>query len=386
MRVQVRKIDVKRLMRDEKGYILILALLVLVVVGLISGPVLSYMVSGLRAGHIFETGAAELYAADAGVEDAFWRIQNYPPASYPYPYPEPLIVNDKSVDVVINRTTIVETACYKEYSFHILSTATDTDGSKTKIEAYINGTIVSANYSGLLNQIVTSQNETDIAKKVTLVYPPGNGPVQNYTGDWPTPAVIENYYWRDVKNVTPYGSNTIDINGINTEKGPLYRDGALIIKNSDNKKAATLKLTGTLYITGQTEIGNTEQDFVLDLNGQTIFVSDNTTDNQKALIIGSRCTIQGPGVIMAVGDINFQPKAQVTTNPVFVLSVSGTTTMQPSGNFYGALAGSVEVEIQQGTNPTITYPTGGFGTLLNFPQGDVVAGSYSILSWEVSRL
>ena len=60
MRVQVRKIGVKRLVRGEKGYILILALLVLVVVGLISGPVLSYMVGGLRAGHVFETGAAEL--------------------------------------------------------------------------------------------------------------------------------------------------------------------------------------------------------------------------------------------------------------------------------------------------------------------------------------
>ena len=62
----------KTLIKGEKGYVLIAALLVLVILGLISGPLLSYMVSGLKAGHVFETGAAELYAADAGVQDAIW--------------------------------------------------------------------------------------------------------------------------------------------------------------------------------------------------------------------------------------------------------------------------------------------------------------------------
>jgi Tfp pilus assembly protein PilX len=90
----------RRLIRNEKGYILLLALLVLLVVGLISGPLLSYMVSGLRAGHTFETGAAELYAADAGVEDAVWRIPNvglcpgYPSTTYNI-----TDVNGKSVEV-----------------------------------------------------------------------------------------------------------------------------------------------------------------------------------------------------------------------------------------------------------------------------------------------
>lgn len=386
------KIGVKRLIRDEKGYILILALLVLVVVGLISGPVLSYMVSGLRAGHIFETGAAELYAADAGAEDAFWKIQNDPPASYPYSYPEPLSVNDKSVDVVINRTTIVETACYREYSYHILSNATSADGSGTRIQAYINSTIVSLNYSGILNQIITSLGEIDLkGVGVTLTYPEGNGPDDYYKGSWPdTPEQVANFadfYWQCVKDAVPYTSSALDVKDYAAAGiGPFYRNGKLDIVNS-GVAGSTLRLNGVVYITRDTTIGQTGTDFTLDLNGQTIFVSSDTAGNKKALIVGGKCTIIGPGAIIAIGDVYFAPKGDVGGNeePVFVLSVSGTTLLQPSGDFYGAIAGSVEVEVKQGTTPSITYPTGGFGTLLNFPQGDVVAGSYSILSWEVSR-
>jgi Tfp pilus assembly protein PilX len=395
MRGERRKIAVNRLVRDERGYILILALLVLVLVGLISGPVLSYMVSGLRAGHVFETGAAELYAADAGVEDAVLKIQlqddevknlscgsgNHS-LTYPKSGDPPLEVNGKNVVVTITWThNTTNTVNYR-----VESIATG-DGSGTKIDAYVTGVSKWGDYAGLLNQIVTSQNETDIAKKVTLNYTAGHGPVENYTGAWPKPQELESFYWQDVKNVTAYPSDTIDINGVNTTIGPLYRNGGLTIINSDNNHATTLELTGTLYITGNTLIGTTKHEFTLDLNGNTIFVASNSTGTgQQALSIGTEVDIKGPGCIVAVGDINFAPKSQVTTDPVFVLSVVGTTTMQPSGNFYGALAGSVDVEIQQGTNPTINYPTGGFDNYdLNFLSG-IQQLIYSIASWEVSRL
>jgi hypothetical protein len=70
-----RKIDIKRLIRDEKGYALVLAIILLLISGLIIAPLLSFMGTGLLVGEVHEKRTAELYAADAGVEDAIWEIQ-----------------------------------------------------------------------------------------------------------------------------------------------------------------------------------------------------------------------------------------------------------------------------------------------------------------------
>jgi hypothetical protein len=379
----VRKIAVKRLIRDEKGQTLILVLILLAVGALIIAPLLNYMGTGLLAGRVYEKKAVELYAADAGAEDAVWKIQHN--VDIPSGCSNDLTrnytitdVNGKSVTFTITRANNVT------LTYHVISTATG-DGSGTKIDAYVTGTYQYGNFAGLLNQIVTSQNGYDIANKVTLNYSAGCGPVANYTGDWPTPADLEGFYWQDVKNATPYTSSTLDAKNY-AQIGPLFRDGPLNIVNT-GASGLTLALNGTVYITGDTDITpNTEM--TLDLNGKTIFVSSNTTGNQKALIIGGKCNIKGPGVIVAVGDINFQPKSQIGQDqgPIFILSVLGTTTVQPSGNIYGAIAGSIDVYVQQGEQPTITYPQGGFGSSdLNFPTG-IQYLFYRIASWEVKPL
>lgn len=224
------------------------------------------------------------------------------------------------------------------------------------------------NYSDILESIITSQGEIDSYEKMNLIYPEGHGPVENYTGAWPTPGELALFYWQDVEDQTPYGSNTIDLNGANVQLGPLYRDGTLEIMNSSSTPA-TLTLAGTTYITGDTLIGIIGKDLTLDLNGQTIFVASDTAGVQKALLIGGQVSIQGPGCIIAVGDIYSAPKQQVTTDPIFVLSVSGTILLQPGGDLYGAVAGSIDVEVKSGEEPTITFPTDGFGSLnLNFPD------------------
>ena len=371
----------RRLIRGEKGYILIAALLVLVVVGLISGPVLSYMVSGLRAGHVFETGAAELYAADAGVEDAVWKIQNQ--VDIPTGCGGDLSrsynisgVNGKKVDFTITRANNVTQI------YHVVSTATG-DGSGTEIDAYVIGTSVYGDFSGITNNVITSQG------KITLqpgaeVYPPEgeeHGPEDYYGGDWPTAEEICAWYFEDVADLTPYPSGTIDLAGVNKNLGPIYRAGTLDIKNTSNTPA-TLTLDGTIYITGDTLIGTTGKDFTLDLNGHTIFVASNTV--KYALNIGGKCQIVGPGVIIAVGGVYFQPKVPVgMTDPIFIMSVEATTFIQPNGDFYGSVAGSVEVQLQPGSS--LNYPEEGFG-VLNFPGCTEGRFVYSIASWEVSRL
>ena len=391
------KVAVKRLARDEKGQALIIALILLVVSGLIAAPLLAYMNTGLTAGGVYERKADELYAADAGVEDAIWKIQHQISevqelscggGSKSWSYPEdddpPFDVNDKSVHVTITSVNVVENITF---SYHVESTAIGGD-SGTKIDAYINGNNKYGDYAGMLNQILTSQGEIDVAEKVILDYPEGSEPYDYYLDDWPTGEELAQFYQEADIGYEDYYSSTIDINGIDQEVGPLYSDieDLFTIKNSSNTPA-TLTLAGTLYVTGQTAIGSTGKDFTLDLNGQTIFVSDNTTGNQKALIMGGKCAVKGPGVIIAVGDVEFKPESQVGEEegggPVFILSVAGTTTLRPSGNIYGAIAGSVEVYVQAGEEPTITYPDGGFGESdLSFPIG-VKYLVYIIASWEV---
>jgi len=365
----------KRLIKDEKGQTLIMALILLVIGGLIIAPLLSYMGTGLITGGVYERKADELYAADAGVEDAIWKIQQgiglclYQSKNYTITN-----VNGKKVDVTITYTHEDE----QGVAYLIESTATG-DRSGTEIEAYVIGTTVYGDFSGITDNVITSQGEIDIKGLVT----PSEGehaPAANYTGAWPTADEIAAWYFEDVEDEEPYDSDTLDLYGVNRERGPLYRIGTLEIKNSLNPEA-TLTLTGTIYITGDTLI-NPTKDLIIDLNGHTIFVASNSSDPQKALEIGGKVTIIGPGAIIAVGDIYFAPDGDVGGNeePVFVFSISGETLLQPGGDFYGSVAGSVEVTLQPGTS--LNFPETGFG-VLNFPGCTAGRFIYTIASWEV---
>jgi len=368
-----------------------LVLILLTVGGLVLAPLLGLMSTGLLAGQVYEMKTDELYAADAGVEDAVWKIDNQVDEvkylycgggnhswSYPEPGDPPLEVNGKSVDVTI---TWVD-----NFTYRVESIATG-NISGTNVTAYITGVSKWGDYSGLLDHILTSPGEIDVAQKVILEYPDGADPYAHYTDPWPEPWELKEFCGEQVEDGIRYYSNTvIDIGGINTTLGPLYVDGELSILNSSNTPA-TLTLNGTIYATGQTEIGTTGKDFTLFLNGQTVFVSSNVTGNEYAITIGGKCILQGPGAIVAIGDIEFKPKSQIGaeegTGPIFVLSVIGTSYLQPGGHVYGSIAGKVEVYIQQGEDPTITYPTGGFDEdSLNFLTG-IRKLVYSMATWEV---
>lgn len=62
--------------RDEKGQALILVLILLLLAGLIMGPLLAFMSTGLKAGQVHEKKMHEFYAADAGIEDGLWHLQS----------------------------------------------------------------------------------------------------------------------------------------------------------------------------------------------------------------------------------------------------------------------------------------------------------------------
>jgi hypothetical protein len=129
------KIAVKRILRTEKGAAMVLALILLLVGGLFSAPLLSYMGTGLLEGEVYENRTDQLYAADAGVEDAIWNIDNEVPevTGLSYCYPDWSYnmsdVNGKSLEITI---TWVNNLTYR-----VVSTATGDNNSHTQVESYV---------------------------------------------------------------------------------------------------------------------------------------------------------------------------------------------------------------------------------------------------------
>jgi len=389
----------------EKGQVMILSLILLVVGGLVITPLLSYMGSGLKVGQTYEKQMDKLYAADSGVEDAIWNLQDYerlkgliqefdpdyvPPSGWdnwtPADYDWPLLyeltgeINSKDVGVTID---YVDDKTYK-----ITSTGSEGDSSTT-VEAFI--TTRFGDYSGILQHVITSQDSYDVHKNVTINPPDPNhenGPVEYYSGPWPTPEELAAYYGLDVINESPYSSDTLDVKDyVATGIGPLYRDGTLSIVNTGAGlgELQSVLLKDTLYITGDTLIGTTDHEFWLDLNGNTIFVeSDTVGQHNFALEIGGKCTLTGSGCIIAVGNIKFQPNLQCGEDDyVLVMTLIGETLMWPSGNFYGTLAGGLSVEVDSGQTPLIQWnplPVGG----VNFPGGGNENIIWGIATWEIS--
>jgi Tfp pilus assembly protein PilX len=62
--------------RSERGYVLAWVMILMLVSGLVIGPFLQLMMTGLRASQSTADGIQGFYAADSGIEDAIYRIQN----------------------------------------------------------------------------------------------------------------------------------------------------------------------------------------------------------------------------------------------------------------------------------------------------------------------
>jgi cytoskeletal protein CcmA (bactofilin family) len=276
-------------------------------------------------------------------------------------------------------------------TFKINSTATDLDtGSSTTIKSYDNILY----FGDFMDNAITSisdvelQPNTDVTGDVHY-----NGELVNHGGNidgdlitdpiegWPTAEQLHDYYWPHVKDLDPpwyeYPNATIDLKDTGSIPLGLYRVGDLTITNTGSAGAA-LQLFGTVYVTGNLEFQQTgNKDYEIHLSGQTIYVEGNID------FPSDRCTVYGDGCIIAVGDIDFQPSMQSEEDDfVFVMSVEGTVNFQPSGDFYGSIAGNINVNLQPGSNLVWTGPP----PTLKYPGSDSSENNViqAILTWEIS--
>jgi hypothetical protein len=372
-----RKIIMKRLVRGEKGYILIAALLVLVLVGLISGPLLSYMVSGLKAGHTFETGAAELYAADAGVQDAVLRIPKLGlcPAQNTTHY---IIsdVNGKSIDVTVTLTNNVTGAL----TYKITSTAVTYDGgntaalaSGTTVESYLQFT--PGGELNIFSGALASQTSIDLKKGSTI-----NGDVyscsgttlkhDDISGNWTYqgcgqfPKQPENVAFANAMKTLAMAGGTV--NGLtidsDTSLGPKYINGDLYIS-----KDVTVTITGVVYVTGTIDA---KKEFTL--AGCGVIVAEGDIYLSKIAGFGSNCD----SMIMSLnGDITFKKEATVNA---LVYAPNGAVSFDMGATIYG---GVVAESIQADMNGSFTYVQRS-----NWDLPGQLPGAYAIETYDVSRL
>jgi len=397
----------KRLVREERGNVLILVLVLLVVGGLVLTPLLGLMSTGLTSGQVYEQHTHRLYAADAGVEEAIWRIRYDPPESYPYHYPEPLVVDNKTVDVTIFSLDDPAT-CEDELRYRILSTVITGDGggtaavvNSTTIDAYLAVTYM--NFSSLLDYAIVSDSSIEIQPNVYVdgdVWLPDeqeldnkgtvNGTIDDFVHDGvtltlPTSEQLSAYYSRYVEGAPDPGPS-IDVQ-YTKAIGPCDRKGDLAVDNTGAPD--TLFLEATVYVRGNLQFKQpgASKNYTIDLNGQTIFVEGSIEFPAQGV------SISGSGCIIAVGDILFQPG--IISNPdyfVLVMSIEGTVTFQPSGDFTGCVVGDFEVEVQPG-DPTADFTLQWIspeGQELDFPMGvgDVnelpPTTGVSVESWEIN--
>ena len=73
---------------SQKGQVLVLVLIFMLVGSLVIAPLLGYMATGVKTGLVFQSKTDELYAADSGIEDGTWMIKygNLDTLTSPAPY------------------------------------------------------------------------------------------------------------------------------------------------------------------------------------------------------------------------------------------------------------------------------------------------------------
>ena len=340
----------KLLKNRQSGQALVLALILLALGSLIIVPILNLAGTSLNYHSVVQRNTLETYAADAGVEYALCELGNDPEGYKTEVLQESFTVNDRTVDV---------TAEYMgDDIYKITSIATTDSNSSTIIESYIHISM----YPDFFNNAITSKNDVTIRpggevygdvqyggeldNKGTIY----GDAMQEPVDDWPTVEELSELYWED--NVI--SGSTIDISSGTVENpyliGPGHTNGDLTIKGT-----GVAALNGTLYVQGSLKV----------MPGSALMLNLETIYAEVDITMQPGTDLYGPGCVIAAGDIQFQPDLMTGEEAyILLLSIEGTIQFQPNNDFYGSVAGNIEVTLQPGTGLYWVEPDDG----LDYPE------------------
>jgi len=408
----------KRFIKGEQGQVLPLVLILLVLGSTLLAGTLVYASTSLKTSEVTVAHAKELNAADAGVRYALWKLTNeweigdgdeLSKMSTGDSLPDPYTIIENGKDVTVEIYCVRKVVNRYSYIFKITSTATGSD-SNTAITIYttkISGLWENAISSGTCielfpGSIVEGPTMPDLA--CIEDYGCGSSECEVYdTTAWPFAAgdfrTIYSNQAGPAQNVSEWNMNPAD-----TTIGPLYAKPAGGVFSIDNRSGvedllSTLGVgytppggtSGTLYVEGDLYIGrNSTNNFIFNLNRNTIYVTGE-------IKIDPSCKIEGSGIIIAEGHIKYWPTTS-TASPddfVFLMSLfdpdagppphpySESIDLHPTGNFYGSVAGLLDVFLYPGNTAVLTdVPEEG----LNFPMDTGgLAAIWAIRTWQINR-
>ena len=231
--------------RSEAGQLLIIVVLASAVVALIVAPLLAWGFGAHRNAQIREVRMSKVYAADAGIEAAYYNLK----------FGNATEVgnstgNISNVNGYLVQYTITQTSAAGAGSYSIRSTASDINkltGNVTIVSH--TGTTTFANF---LDNALTSYGSITLkpndiisgsivlngpdptvgVPNVTLTCQAGNGSqcVSHDVPDWPTTTYLESFYWGQVADNSTHPPSTINIGANETyHLGNCWTTGDLTI-------------------------------------------------------------------------------------------------------------------------------------------------------------
>jgi hypothetical protein len=329
----------KRLIIDERGAAMVLALILLLVGGLIVTPLLAHMGSGILAGEIYEKRTGELYAADAGVEDAIWKIQH---GEVPVCVGDPI----RSYNMTdLNCKRVQYTIEYIVGGIYRITSIAATDGgggtaaidSSTAVEAY-----VEAMSFDLLGGALVSMSNIDFSKDCVVtgdVYYVGEITGSDYThtegeeiqvplSAFPTQEQNEAFaqQFQDEALLGETHTGTMTIDG-DTTLNATYITGDLLIQKHGND-GVTVTLAGTIYVEGLVDV-----DMLSSITGSGSIVAVGDVRLAKLPNYG----VEGDSIIMSLdGDITFKKEATIEA---LVYAPNGSVNVDKELTVQGSIIG-----------------------------------------------
>ena len=375
----------KRLLNREKGQTYILVLVFMLIGTLLITPLLSFMSSGLSNTLKYQNRTHELYAANAGVREAVWNLKTGKVSLTAGGILSPLPLQENDDTQRPNARPIdVSIFCMDKNQiggiYKVAATATTPHKSSTTIEAWVETRPFLMDYAIITPSTLTSTSNGSSHPEINGSVA---GDVTGFTGvisgridepwdasQWPFNVLSTYYYGQAYATNTTYGP-TIDAGSGVVERRAGISHGDLEFTGN----GGTLRLTGTIYVEGNLDLAK-NHDFTLDLNSQTIYVTGDIYAPP------GKPTITGSGCIIAAGDINFQP--MMANNPddyIFVMSTLGEVNFQPGGDYYGTVAGKVNIHLSPSNTITHTDPP----LSLNFPGAfEGINSAVHIITWNIS--
>jgi len=378
----------KRLLREEKGSVFIIVLVLLVVGGLVLTPLLGLMSTGLMSGQVYEKKTAELYAADAGVEDAIWSIQTdtltwVNNSSGPWQ----LAVNGRNVSVEVHREDL-DPQCGVYYTYQILSTAVTDDGggtaaieSSTEVQAYVelvvfdllSGALVSSGDIGFHKDCIVSGDVYYVGNITGKDYTHIDGVEIRIPSDvFPTQAENEAFaaeLEEEARNGGTYNGTSGNMNiSESGDLGPIYVPG-----NLDISKEVAITLKGVVYVKGHVSCAKT-----LTVTGSGSIIAEDYIYLSKL----ADYSVTGDSIIMSLNDDitlkKSDPDDALSINAL-IYAPNGTITFDKDMTVAGSVIGA---GIETDKDGSFTYVSKG----TSFELFDPVIVGVKIRSYAINPL